>query len=81
MMQWNSIQKHCYLLHWIYRQKRGKYVINSVNPLYLIISKADGFTEEKEGSKYLDFAFTYNNSEVLKSMQKFGVESKIKLKQ
>ena len=62
-------------------KKKDKYVINSVNPLYLIINKADGFIEEKEGSKYLDFAFTDNNSEVLKNMQKFGVESKIKLKQ
>ena len=62
-------------------KKKDKYVINSVNPLYLIINKADGFIEEKERSKYLDFAFTDNNSEVLKNMQKFGVESKIKLKQ
>ena len=27
--------------------------INSVNPLYLIISEADGYIKEKNGSKYL----------------------------
>ena len=30
--------------------------------------------------KYLNIAFTESNSEVLKNMQKFGVELKIKLK-
>ena len=49
--------------------------------MYLIINKVDGFIEEKEGNKYLHFAFTDNNSEVLKNMKKLGVESKIKLKQ
>ena len=29
--------------------------INSVNPLYLIIDKADGYIEEKNGSNYLVF--------------------------
>ena len=62
-----------------------KYEINSVNPLYLIIGEVDGYikgssTEEKEESKYLNIAFTDSNHEVLKNMQKFGVELKIKLK-
>ena len=39
--------------------------IHSVNPLYLIIGKADGFIEEKNGSKYLVFDFTDKNKEVL----------------
>ena len=47
--------------------KDSKYVnINSVNPLYFIIDKLDGFIEEKERSKYLKFAFTDNSKEVLK---------------
>ena len=29
--------------------------IHSVNPLYLIINKANGYIEEKNGSKYLIF--------------------------
>ena len=36
-------------------QKKTEYNINSVNPLYLLISELDGFIEEKEGSKYLKF--------------------------
>ena len=63
-----------------YITKKDKYGIDSVNPLYFIVHEVDGFIEEKEGSKYLNFAFTGSNSEVLKNMQKFGVELKIKLK-
>ena len=40
--------------------------IQSVSPLYLIINKPDGFIEERKGSRYLNLAFTYNNSEILK---------------
>ena len=64
-----------------YITKKDKYAINSVNPLYLIVHEVDGFIEEKERSKNLNFAFIDSNSEVLKNMQKFGVELKIKLKQ
>ena len=35
-----------------YITKTDEYKINSVNPLYLIVGKIDGFIEEKEGSKY-----------------------------
>ena len=44
--------------------------IHSVNALYSIVDKVDGFTEEKEGNKYLNFAFSDNNSEVLKKYAK-----------
>ena len=40
--------------------------IYSVNPLHLIINTADGHIEEKTGSKYLTFASTDKNKEVLK---------------
>ena len=50
------------------------------NPLYLLIGEIEGFIEEENGSKYLNIAVTDNNNEVLKNMQKFGVELKIKLK-
>ena len=39
--------------------------IHCVNPFYFIVDKVDGFIEEKEGNKYLNFAFT-KNKEVLK---------------
>ena len=38
--------------------------IHSVNPLYLMIGKVDGFIEEKNGSKYLVFDYTHENKEV-----------------
>ena len=47
-------------------QKKDKYAINSVNPLYLIVYEVDGFIEEKERGKYLNFAFPNSNSKVLK---------------
>ena len=40
--------------------------VNSVNPLYLMINRIDGFIEEKNGDKYLNIADTDRNSEVLK---------------
>ena len=63
-----------------YITKKDEYKINSVNPLYLLVHEIDGFIEEKEGSKYLNIALTDSNSEVLKNMQKFGLELQIKLK-
>ena len=43
-----------------------KYKINSVNPLYLMINRIDGFIEEKNGDKYLIIALTDRSSEVLR---------------
>ena len=48
-----------------YVTEKEEYKINSVNPLYLLIYKIDGFIEEKRGNKYLNIAFTDNNDEVL----------------
>ena len=61
-------------------QKRPEYGVNSVNPLYLMINRIDGFIEEKNGDKYLNIASTDRNREVLKSIRKFGIELKIVLK-
>ena len=49
-----------------YVTKKEESKINSVNPLYLLIYKIDGFIEEKRGNKCLNIAFTDNNDEVLK---------------
>ena len=47
--------------------KDSDYVkINSVNPLYLIISEVLGHIKEKNGSKYLVFDSADENNEVLK---------------
>ena len=58
---------------------KDEYKINSVNPLYLLVLRIDGFIEEKRGNKYLNIPFTDSNNEVLKNMRKFGVELKIRL--
>ena len=63
-----------------YITKKGEYEINSVNPLYFLVHRIDGFIEEKKGNKHLNIAFTDSNNEVLKNMLKFGVELKIKLR-
>ena len=63
-----------------YITKKDEYKINSVNPLYLLVHRIDGFIAEKIGNKYLNIAFADSNNDVLKNMQKFGVELKIKLR-
>ena len=47
-------------------QKKDEYEINSVNPLYLLVHRIDGFIEAKRENKYLNIAFTGSNNEVLK---------------
>ena len=63
-----------------YITKKDKYAINSVNPLYLSVHEVDGFIEEKEGSEYLNFAFTDRNSEILKKCAEIwsGIKDQIK---
>ena len=50
--------------------------ISSVNPLYLIINDVDGYIEENDENKYLSFASTDNNKEVLKKYIKLWDEIK-----
>ena len=54
--------------------------IYSVNPLYLRINHANGYIEEKNGSKYLIFASVDENKELLKTYADVwdGVKNKIK---
>ena len=40
--------------------------IHSVNPLHFIVGEVDGYIEENNGNKYLIFASTGKNKEVLK---------------
>ena len=58
-------------------QNKNKYAINSVNPLYFIAHEVYGFIE---GNKYLNFAFTDSNSEVLKQYAEIwrGIKDQIK---
>ena len=51
-----------------YITKKCEYKVNSVNPLYLLVHRTDGFIEEKKGSKYLNIAFKGSYSELLKTI-------------
>ena len=53
--------------------------IHSVNPLYLIIGKVDGFIEEKNGSKYLVFDSSDKNKKVFKKYTELwdGIKNEI----
>ena len=54
--------------------------INSVNPLYFLISNASGYIEEKDVNKYLIFDSTDENKELLKKYNDVfnGIRNKIK---
>ena len=52
-----TIRKYWYLLHWLHKR---------LNPLYMIVSEADGYMKEKNGSKYLVFGSANKDNEVLK---------------
>ena len=55
-------------------------IIYSVNPLYLIVDHANGYIEEKDVNKYLDFDSTDENEELLKKYNDVfnGIRNKIK---
>ena len=52
--------------------------INSVNPLYLGITHANGYIEEKGMDKYLVFDSTDENKELLEKYNNVLMQSKIK---
>ena len=54
--------------------------IYSVNPLYLTITHASGYIEEKGVNKYLVFNSTDENKELLKNTMMFLVELETKSK-
>ena len=48
-----------------YVTKKPEYNIDSLNPLYLLVSELGGFIEEKEGSTYFNVSLTYSNNDLL----------------
>ena len=54
--------------------------LSCVNPLQFIIGEVDGYIEKKNGNKYLTFAFTDKNKEVLEKCTKFWDEIKYLIK-
>ena len=53
--------------------------INSINPLYLGITRVNGYIEEKDSNKYLVFDSTNENKDLLKKYSDLfnGIMSKI----
>ena len=45
--------------------KKNEWCVNSVNPLYLMINKIDGFGEEKDDNKYFIISDIDRNGEIL----------------
>ena len=48
--------------------------INSINPLYRIIKKPNGYFNEIKKSKYLTLVRTNESKEMIKNMKKFGIK-------
>ena len=55
----------------------SKYVkINSVNPLYLIFSKVNGYFEEINKTKYLTLVLTNESKEIIKKYEELWIKIK-----
>ena len=70
-----------YNIGYVTKKKIGNCMnINSVNPLYLGITRANGYIEEKGANKYLVFDSTDENKELLKKYNDVfnGIRDKIK---
>ena len=63
------------LHRWRWKIKTRK--INSVNPVYFIINKVNGYFEEINGNKYLTLVPTNESKEKIKNMKNYGVKSEI----
>ena len=53
--------------------------INSINHLYLIINKINGYIEERNGNKYLTLVSTDESKNTLKNMKIYEEKTKILL--
>ena len=62
------------------QRKKLVIVFNSVNPLYLSITRVNGYIKEKDSNKYLVFDSTDENKELLKKYNDvfYGIMSKIR---
>ena len=70
-----------YNIGYVTKKKIGNCMnINSVNPLYLGITRANGYIEEKGANKYLVFDSTDENKKLLKNYNDVfnGIRDKIK---
>ena len=80
-ISFKSIDAVIYNIKYITLKSFNHVNTDSENLPYLIFNNVNGYIEENNRDKYLVFASTYKNKEVLKSTQNFGMKLKIKLKQ
>ena len=68
-----------YNIRYVTKKKSNCMNINSVNPLYLGITRANGYIEDKDMNKYLIFDSTDKNKELLKKYNDVfnGIRNKI----
>ena len=59
----SSMEINIYFISYV--TKKSEYNINSVNTLYLLVAKLDGFVEEENGNRYLNISLTHNNNNEL----------------
>ena len=85
-ISFKSTDEVIYHIEYISMKSLDNEKIDSTSSLYLIFNNVDGYIEcnsleESNEDKYLIFACTDKNKEVLKSTQNFGMKLKIKLRQ
>ena len=62
--------------------KEFSYVkVNSINPLYLVLDKINGYIEESNGNNYLTLVPTDEIKDTLKNIKNYEIKSEIFLDQ
>ena len=70
--------KNLHLLHWYISIKKLKDVkFETVNPLYFLFSKMNGYFEDINKNKYLTLIPINEGKEIIKNMKNYGVKSEI----
>ena len=71
--RWIAIQKYSYFIHCIRNYQRFIVKINSVNPLYLVLNKMNGYFEEINRNKYLTLVPTNESKEKIKKYEELRI--------
>ena len=66
-ISFKSIDAVIYSIRYITMKSLDHVNIDSANSIYLVLNNVDGYIEESNGNKYLIFASTDKNKEILKN--------------
>ena len=75
-ISFKSIDTVAYHIKYITMKNLDHVNIDSTNSLYLAFNNVDGYIEESNGNKYLIFASTVKNKEILKRYKELWNETK-----